>query len=110
MQISAGTVLVLYRNQIGDPYIADTRVITKANLLGPILTFGFFSLITLVFAVFLCRNWRHLDKEQYRAKYGNLYNTIDVRKPISLTYIIVYLARRQFFILITYALFDHPGI
>jgi hypothetical protein len=41
---------------------------------------------------------------------GTMYSAVDISHPMSLSYIVVYLARRSFFVFLTFMMNPLPGI
>lgn len=71
---------------------------------------GFFNLMPIVFIVVLRRLRPRLHEEGVKKKIGNMYSTVDPKYTGSLYYNVVFLTRRSLYVLITYSLFNYPGI
>lgn len=68
------------------------------------------NLAPIIFGVVLWRNRANLSKPEIKAKIGSLYELHNSEKQYVGTYSIVFLVRRSFFVMMTFALYHHPGL
>ena len=66
----------------------------------------------IFFALVLWANFENLDKELIQNKIGSMYTHVDLedRQTYGLALNIVFLIRRTIFVVITFALYDHPSL
>ena len=64
----------------------------------------------MLFLWVLNNNKPNLGKDQIKSKIGTLYGGLNPKKPGVISYSPVFLARRSLFVLLTFALFEQPGI
>ena len=77
--------------------------------MGPIIVLVILNLAPAVFYLVMICKKGSLDSQQSRESIGTLYQTVDITKRGSGSYIIVYLLRRSFFVFVTFVFFDYPG-
>ncbi len=61
-------------------------------------------------AVALYRNQKYLSHEMVKNKIGALYELHDAKRPLVATYSVVFLVRRSFFVMITFVMYNYPGL
>jgi len=132
-QVGAGAVMAvtlgLAKQHQGAQEKGEDTGNIYAKLAIPAAMLAFFNICPIVFICILKRNKKHLNSPEVRQKYGQMYETIRVEHiedPQSvlgqvtayrelpdwntLTYPIVFLLRRSIFVIITFGLFNYPGI
>ena len=68
------------------------------------------NLTPFVLAFVLWRNRTNLSHPDAKQKIGSLYELHNSEKKHVATYPIVFLVRRSFFVMITFALYNYPGL
>lgn len=94
--------------------------IIPATVLHPEKGTGFIVFASLMIAIFngsialiavaLWRNRQNLNHEAVKSKIGALYELHDAQRPLVATYSVVFLARRSFFVMTTFVMYNYPGI
>jgi ABC-type sugar transport system permease subunit len=120
MQLSAGAVIVLIYSgeqmdktaEVVDPD-EESETQSKFMQVLPSLVIIFFFNTVPVFFYFIMthKRFRHrLEEPKIVGTIGTMYATVVPRTKGSLMYNVVFLFRRSTFVLITFTLFEHPGI
>ena len=120
MQLSAAAViLITYKKEDLD---VSGKAAAKAEasegksnfmaILPSILILLTFNIMPLVFyCTMMSRSLRNrLHESSVMDRYGNMYANVDPRHTGSLFYNIIFLLRRTLFVVITFTLFDYPGM
>lgn len=68
------------------------------------------NLAPIVLALVLWRNRANLSHPEVKQKIGSLYELHNSAKKYVSTYSIVFLVRRSFFVLVTFAMYNYPGL
>ena len=106
LQIATCTVVAYERLTVKESYEPTTTF----QLAIAITIIGFFNLCPFLFWHCLYRNRKNLGEPETMRKYGTLYIGLNADKPHVMSYSIVFLVRRSFFVAITFGLFEQPGI
>jgi hypothetical protein len=109
MQLACGTIIAIYFDQANKPIQSAEDVLKPQDLIGPGIVLLIFNVMPVVFSLLLFCSNENLDSDAGRDKYGTLYATVDINKRGSGSYIVVYLLRRSFFVLVTFVFYDYPG-
>ena len=120
MQLSAAAViLITYKKEDLD---VSGKAAAKAEasegksnfiaILPSILILLTFNIMPLVFyCTMMRRSLRNrIHESSVMDRYGNMYANVDPRHTSSLFYNIIFLVRRTLFVVITFTLFDYPGM
>ena len=99
--ISAGSVIALERSKL----LPD-----RVNMIFPSIMFLVLLSCPFIFYYNLNKNRAKLDVPSVKAKIGTLYLGLRADKEHIISYSMVFMGRRVVFVMITFLLFDYPGI
>ena len=65
-----------------------------------------------IFGIFLYKNIKNLQEEDFERKFGSMYQGVWLveNSKYAIGYSVVFLLRRLLFVILTFALFDFPGL